>query len=420
MKELLREFEKLEAVFIKRLSSLVNEASLNAFISMLSDYQTKAEKIAVEIEDKEKNIKEENEILRSISGLTDTDIRAKLLEAGEEARFLRKQLIDLKKDFDKISKDKDSLIFKIEQRKVDDDSKNKERDRDRQKFEKELEGLKAKLDQMKEEYKSKEKELDEVKESVKGSYLVFEKKVRAKVYAEVGALIGKMRDYCGIVASTSEFCAERWGGVKNKLSKAGSKINLNFLEGKTEKPLFEITADLDLINQYSKEAIKTLDVYLELSSLTEPKLDKMSWQVFWDNTKKKYFDVLVKYKIKITWPSLKKYPDFVTDQVILSEICGLLIQNSIEALPKDGEIAVSGEFSEEKTILWFSDNGIGIKKDDRDKIFLPFFTTKPGHKGLGLYKVFKLMEILNGSIKFEAKKNGSLFTVEIPGYRIIK
>lgn len=420
MKELLREFEKLETAFVKRLSSLVNEASLNAFVSMLSDYQTKAEKIALEIEERQKSIKEENDILRSISGLTDTDIRAKLLEAGEEAGFLRKQLITLKKDFDKIAKDKDSLIFKIEAGKVENDTKNKERDWDRQKFENELNNLKLKLDQMKEEYRAKEKELDNVKESVKGSYLVFEKKIRSKVYTEVEALISKMRDYCGIVASTSEFCAERWGSVKNKLSKEGSKINLNFFEGKGEKPLSEITADLNLINQYSKEAINTLDVYLELSGIVDPKLDKMSWQVFWDIAKKKYFDVLVKYKIKIAWPNAKKYPDFVSDKEMLAEICSLLIQNSIEASSKDGQIEITGEFSEEKTILWFSDNGTGIKKDDRDKIFLPFFTTRPGHKGLGLYKVFKLLEILNGSIKYEAKNNGSLFTVEIPGYKIIK
>ncbi len=70
------------------------------------------------------------------------------------------------------------------------------------------------------------------------------------------------------------------------------------------------------------------------------------------------------------------------------------------------------------TCISVSDNGIGIKKDIRDKIFDPFFTTKPKEKGtgLGLASVFGIVARAGGFIDMESVEGeGSTFHIFLPG-----
>lgn len=58
------------------------------------------------------------------------------------------------------------------------------------------------------------------------------------------------------------------------------------------------------------------------------------------------------------------------------------------------------------------DTGVGIKKEDIDKIFYPFFTTKPEGTGLGLFLVHKLVKENKGLINVKSEYNkGSTFIV---------
>jgi len=71
------------------------------------------------------------------------------------------------------------------------------------------------------------------------------------------------------------------------------------------------------------------------------------------------------------------------------------------------------------TIIEISDNGMGIKEEDRHKIFAPFFTTKSSYKsgsGIGMYVVKRMVEENHhGKIYFESKPmEGARFIIELP------
>jgi signal transduction histidine kinase len=70
-----------------------------------------------------------------------------------------------------------------------------------------------------------------------------------------------------------------------------------------------------------------------------------------------------------------------------------------------------------KAVIKVTDNGSGIPQNLLDKVFQPFFTTKPTGQGTGLglslsYDVIKAHE---GAIKVETKEGeGSVFIIELP------
>jgi signal transduction histidine kinase len=64
-----------------------------------------------------------------------------------------------------------------------------------------------------------------------------------------------------------------------------------------------------------------------------------------------------------------------------------------------------------------SDNGSGIPQKVMDKIFQPFFTTKPTGQGtgLGLSLSYDIVKAHSGEIKVETKENaGTTFIIELP------
>jgi len=115
-----------------------------------------------------------------------------------------------------------------------------------------------------------------------------------------------------------------------------------------------------------------------------------------------------------------------TEQMIIN-----LVHNAIHAIDGGGEITVKVSTRQarknEKYFLKgirvqrvihldIIDKGKGIREEDMDKIFNPFFTTREDGNGLGLSIVKKIMDIHNGeiSVKSEVGK-GTTFTLIFPG-----
>jgi two-component system sensor histidine kinase HydH len=61
-----------------------------------------------------------------------------------------------------------------------------------------------------------------------------------------------------------------------------------------------------------------------------------------------------------------------------------------------------------------SDTGHGISENIRDKIFIPFFTTKDRGTGLGLALVHKIIVSHGGSIFVASSDNGTAFRIRFP------
>ncbi|PKP18151.1 MAG: hypothetical protein CVU05_14135 [Bacteroidetes bacterium HGW-Bacteroidetes-21] len=94
-----------------------------------------------------------------------------------------------------------------------------------------------------------------------------------------------------------------------------------------------------------------------------------------------------------------------------------LLKNSIQAIPQDvrGEIKIEMTGYPQEVMVKISDNGTGIPAEIQDKLYTPNFTTKSSGMGLGLAIVKKIVEGMNGSIRFVTAVNqGTTFFIEFP------
>ena len=94
-----------------------------------------------------------------------------------------------------------------------------------------------------------------------------------------------------------------------------------------------------------------------------------------------------------------------------------LIKNSIQSIPYDRESIIQVKITEfsKKVKIVVSDNGLGVSKKNREKIFEPKFTTKSDGMGLGLGIVRSIINSHRGKISYKSKNNkGTDFTISLP------
>ncbi len=112
-------------------------------------------------------------------------------------------------------------------------------------------------------------------------------------------------------------------------------------------------------------------------------------------------------------PGLPKARGFVGE---LNQIWANLIDNALDAIPDSGHIDVRATRERHSVVVRITDNGGGISEEIRDRIFEPFFSTKPvGHgTGLGLDIVRRLVRNNNGDVSVESQPGRTEFRVELP------
>ena len=101
------------------------------------------------------------------------------------------------------------------------------------------------------------------------------------------------------------------------------------------------------------------------------------------------------------------------DEVLLRQSLTNLLQNAIESMPDGGELNINLSADDYLNIT-VSDTGHGIQENIKDKIFLPFYTTKERGTGLGLSIVHKIVVSHGGTIQVDSSEKGTTFTVRLP------
>jgi two-component system nitrogen regulation sensor histidine kinase NtrY len=112
-------------------------------------------------------------------------------------------------------------------------------------------------------------------------------------------------------------------------------------------------------------------------------------------------------------------PAVMADPEAIKRAVANLIDNAAEAMQdsmlKEITISTALVASRDAVELVISDTGHGVSRDVKERLFLPYFSTKQRGTGLGLAIVSRIVEDHNGSIRVEENKPvGSRFVIELP------
>jgi signal transduction histidine kinase len=178
---------------------------------------------------------------------------------------------------------------------------------------------------------------------------------------------------------------------------------------------------------FSSEALKTINNHIERIAKTVRSLGDFARISSSEKTACSISEILdrtinlVKYdkrfkKVKLT-TEIESVPPFNLNPDQIQQVFLNLILNALDAMPGGGELEISIKKEDSFAEVSFSDTGTGIDESVIDRIFDPFYTTKPLGKGtgLGLSICYGIIKEHNGVINVKNKPGGgTLFIIKLP------
>ena len=168
------------------------------------------------------------------------------------------------------------------------------------------------------------------------------------------------------------------------------------------------------IHRRSKGLMVFVENYRKLSRLSTPMLAPVEVGELLGDIKKLFPSSKVRYIYKVEDESRK----LMIDRSQMEQVLINLLKNAGEACmdQPNPEVLVETDYQAENHIFRLSvtDNGCGILPEVVDRIFIPFFTTKPTGSGIGLSLCKQIMTLHGGSIRVKSELGkGSCFTLKL-------
>ena len=103
------------------------------------------------------------------------------------------------------------------------------------------------------------------------------------------------------------------------------------------------------------------------------------------------------------------------DQDQLYQVSLNLILNAVDAMADGGRLTIRLFRTGDQLMIAFRDTGPGVPAGLQERVFNPFFTTKPNGTGLGLAKAYTILESHHGRIECSSPPGGgATFMLVLP------
>jgi two-component system NtrC family sensor kinase len=190
-------------------------------------------------------------------------------------------------------------------------------------------------------------------------------------------------------------------------------------KGNDEEDLRDLNVIIDETNRVRKIVRELLDFARQSPAKKENvDINKILQQLISLITKQKEFR-----DIRFIEHYDEKMEMIKADKNQIQQVFLNLLMNSAESIDKEGDITIQTKDRNDHCIISIEDTGCGIRSEDMNKIFDPFYTTKPVGKGtgLGLSVSYGIVKQYNGDIHFESKEGeGTIFNVILPYHQVNK
>lgn len=205
--------------------------------------------------------------------------------------------------------------------------------------------------------------------------------------------------------------------LKNPLS--GIKGAAQLLSSKPSKK--EIDKCSEIIDKEADRLIDLLDRLKRIDDFSEDMLQPVDiheilLEIIFLESKSLESRIKFKQNFDVTIPPIKG------DKNSLKQVFINLINNAVQSISNTGTVSLTTKWvndykikSKYAILISVKDSGTGIPKDQLDKVFTPFFTTKESGSGLGLFLSNQIIAKHGGAVFVDSKQNeGSEFKIYLP------
>ena len=201
--------------------------------------------------------------------------------------------------------------------------------------------------------------------------------------------------------------------IKNPIALV--RANLDYLEleeeGNHKKNFLIMRRELDKVN----------DLMLDFITLMKPgdysqsrvKIHSLLWDAV--DAAKTAYGAKIQFEYKTDSPEI----NVLCDKKKLSRVFANILKNAVEAVqagnPPEPAIEIVLRQSKRLAKIIIADNGVGLTPNELKSISQPFYTTKSGGSGLGLFLCRSFLSDCGGTLKINGKEgNGCTVTVTLP------
>ncbi len=163
----------------------------------------------------------------------------------------------------------------------------------------------------------------------------------------------------------------------------------------------EIQEALQTINKRSTGLLHFVNTYRNLTRIPKPNFKVCFIAELFNNITALLGDDLEKNNVALAVKVEPESLEFTADEQLIEQVLINLVKNSMHALAgcADAKIRLHGFLNKRgRVTLQVADNGAGILPDVLDKVFIPFFTTKPSGSGIGLSLSKQILRLHNATI----------------------
>jgi signal transduction histidine kinase/iron only hydrogenase large subunit-like protein len=180
-----------------------------------------------------------------------------------------------------------------------------------------------------------------------------------------------------------------------------------------------IRKDLELIVEQANRCKNIVGGLLNFARKNQVRLIETDFNKF---VAKSIDSIIKPDSIHVNFQTSLNDPIVMIDQDQMMQVLTNLEKNAVEAMPNGGNLTISLSGNGSSVEINMTDTGVGIPKENMDKLFTPFFTTKEIGKGtgLGLPLIYGIVKMHKGQISItsnaipEEGPTGTNFKITIP------
>lgn len=184
----------------------------------------------------------------------------------------------------------------------------------------------------------------------------------------------------------------------------------------TDLAIIELSGALEAIKRRSHGLMSFIERYRAVSEVPEPDLQPIPLEQLFAG-----IDQLMSTMLQETGVTYRRHvspgASILADPHLLEQAVINLIRNAAEAAADADTpcVTVTCELRDTELVIAVADNGRGLSEQQRDRIFIPFYTTKPHGSGIGLSLARQIAFAHGGRIDYQPNQpRGSVFSIVLP------